>query len=145
MHALQHAVPRFIQFGNPLRRRASPCEEYHAVRPFLRHNINDLLRELLPPLIRMTVGLVRSHRQTRIEKQYATVCPRGEQTSFLRRRFEAVRVFFLEKFIDICKGWGRRGGRADGEAKTVSLVWTMVRILAEDDAFNCIERCVAGP
>ena len=93
----------------------------------------------------MTVGLVRSHRQTRIEKQYATICPRGEQTSFLRRRFEAVGILFLEKFIDVCEGWGRRGGRADGEAETVGLVWTMVGILAEDDAFDGIERCVAGP
>ena len=93
----------------------------------------------------MTIGLVGSHRQTRIEKQYATVCPRGEQTSFLRRRFEAVRVFFLEKFVDVCEGWGRRSRRADGEAETVGLVWTMVGILAEDDAFDCIKRCVAGP
>ena len=93
----------------------------------------------------MTVGLVRSHCQTRIEKQYATVCPRGEQTSFLRRSFEAVRVLFLEKFIDVCEGRGRRCGRADREAETVGLVWTMVRILAENDAFDGIERCVAGP
>lgn len=93
----------------------------------------------------MTVGLVRSHRQTRIEKQYATICPWGEQTSFLRRRFEAVGVFFLEKFVDVCEGWGGRGGRADGEAETVGLVWPMVGILAEDHAFHGIERCVAGP
>ena len=102
MHALQHTVPHFIHLGNPLRRWASPCEEYHAVRPLLRHNINHLLRKFFPPLVRMAVGLVRSHCQTRIEKQYATVCPRGEQTSFLRRGFEAVRVFFLEKFVDVC-------------------------------------------
>ena len=93
----------------------------------------------------MTIGLVGSHRQTRVEKQYAPICPRGEQTSFPRRRFEAVRVFFLEKFIDVCEGRGRRGRRADGEAETVGLIWTMVGILAEDDAFDGIERCVAGP
>lgn len=67
MHALQHAMPHSVQLGHPLRRRVPPRQKHHAVRPLLRHDINHLLRELLPSLISMAVRLVRSHRQTRIQ------------------------------------------------------------------------------
>lgn len=106
-------MPHSIQLGHPLRCRGSPRQKHHPVRPLLRHNINHLLRELLPTLICMAVGLVRSHRETRIQEQYTTVCPGGEQAPLFGRRFEAVRVFYLEKLVDVRERWGRRGGRAD--------------------------------
>lgn len=68
MHALQHTMPHPIQPGHPLRRRVPPRQKHHPVRPLLRHDINHLLRELLPSLVSVTVRLVRPHRQTRVQE-----------------------------------------------------------------------------
>ena len=84
----------------------------------------------------MAIRLVRSHRQTRIQEQDAAVRPRGEQASFLGRRFEAVGIFDFEELIDVCEGWRGGGGRTDGEAEAMCLVETVVRILAQDHAFD---------
>lgn len=130
MYALQNAMPHFVHFGHPLRRRGPPRQKHNPIRPLLRHNIDHLLRELLPAVISMTVRLVRPHRQTRVQEQYATVCPGGEQASVLGRRFEALGVFFLEELVDIYEGWRRRGGRADREAEAVGLVGAVVGVLA---------------
>ena len=68
MHTLQNTMLDPIHLRHPLSRRGSPRQKHDPVRPLLRHDVNHLLRELLPTMIRMTVGLVRSHRQTRIQE-----------------------------------------------------------------------------
>ena len=145
MHALQDAMPDLVHLGHPLRGRGPPRQEHDPVRPLLRHDVNHLLRELLPPLVRVAERLVRAHRQARVQQQDAPVRPGGEQASLLGRGLERVRVFLPEELVDVLEGGGRGGGRADGEAEAVGLVGAVVGVLAQDHASDRVEGRVAGP
>lgn len=92
----------------------------------------------------MTVGVVSADGQTCIEKQDATVGPRRQKTTFVRRRVEG-RVIFLQSGVDVLeRRWGGCWG-TNGEAEAVGLVEVVVGVLAEDDGFDGGERCVTGP
>jgi hypothetical protein len=43
---------------DPHLRRLAPSQENHTLRPLRRHDIYNLLRELLPPFVRVRVGVV---------------------------------------------------------------------------------------
>ena len=130
MHTLQHAMPHPIHLAHPLRRRRPPRQKHDPVRPPPRHDVNHLLRKLLPAAVGVAVGLVRAHRQARVEQQDAAVRPGGQQAAFFGRRFEGVGVFDLEELVDVGEGGGRWGRRADGEAEAVGLVEAVVGVLA---------------
>lgn len=144
MHTLQHQMPTPINPRNALLRGAAPSQEHNTSRPLRIHNLNNLLRELLPTLIRMTVCLVRSHGQARIQQQHTVIRPRRQQTAVLRGRAE-LGIVFLEGFVDVLEGWWSGRGRSDGEAETVGLVYVVVGVLAEDYGFDSGEGCMAGP
>lgn len=77
MHTIQNTVSLLINPLHPPQRRSPPSQEHNPSCTLLIHHINHLLRKLLPPLFWMTVGQMRSHRQTGIEQEYAAVCPWG--------------------------------------------------------------------
>ena len=130
MHTLQNTMPDFIHLCNPLRGGTSPREKYHSFCPLLRHNINHLLRELLPAFARVAVCLVRPHGQTGIQEQHASIGPGSQQAAAIGRRLKGIRVFVFEELVYILEGrWGD-SGRADGEAEAVGLVVVMVGVLA---------------
>jgi len=68
MHALQNQV---LVYGDPFRsvlRRCSPGEEYNAVGSYLDHGVNHFLREELPALAGVRVGLALADCQTRVQE-----------------------------------------------------------------------------
>ena len=67
MHALQHTMPRLVHFGASLLGGTPPSQEDHAPGPLLRNDIDDLLRELLPSLVRVAVGVVGFHCQAGVQ------------------------------------------------------------------------------
>ena len=144
MHTLQNAMFPLVYLGNPLPRRLSPSQKYHAPRPHFHHRINDFLRELLPPVIRMAICLVRAHRETGVEKEDSAVCPWGEEAAVLGRRGES-RVVVFEGYVNVFQGGWRGDGGANGEAETVGLVEVVVGVLADDDDFDGVEGGVSGP
>jgi hypothetical protein len=144
MNTQQNTMPLLIHLSNPLSRRCTPSQEHNTPRSLRRHNIYDLLRELLPASVRMGIRLMGSNRQAGIEEQDSAIGPRCEKTSFVGWRGEGGIVVF-QTLVDVCEG-GRCGGWwADGEGKAMGLVYIVVGILAEDYSFDCIERRVAGP
>ncbi len=58
---------------------------------------DDRIRKTLPPLARMGSRLMRFHRQNRVEKQDALVCP-GGQIAMLGSRYAEI-AFQLSKNI----------------------------------------------
>ncbi len=68
VHALEHHVPLAVDELFLLLRVAAPPEEHHRLR--LRvHRSNHRVREGLPPVPRVAVGLPPPHRQHRVEQQ----------------------------------------------------------------------------
>ena len=67
MHALQNTVPDSVHLLHPVSSRRSPSQEYHAIGPLLSDNVNDPLREFLPAVVSMAVGLVCPNCQAGIQ------------------------------------------------------------------------------
>jgi len=135
MHGLEHEMPLLVHLFHPLRGRTSPRQIHNTPCAPLSYDIDHLLRELLPPLVLVAVGLVRLDGQTSIEEQDSSVRPRREQTAVLGWGLE-VWVVLSKRDIDVLEGWWRGCRRPNGEAETVGLVQVVVRILAEDDRFD---------
>lgn len=144
MHAPQHQVLRPIDILQPRLRGFAPAQKHHAVPPLLVHGVDDLLRKTLPAFTRVTVRLVRSHGEAGVQQEDAAVCPGSEETAVLGGRSKGWIVLF-QGDVDVLEGRGSGGGRTHGEAEAVGLVVVVVGILAEDDGFHGVERCVAGP
>lgn len=143
MHTLEHAMPPSIDRRHPRFRRRAPHQEHDPPRPLLRHDVDDLLRELFPPLLRVAVGLLVAHGQDGVEHQHALFRPRHEQAAVLGRGLE-VGVVLFERDVDVLqRGWG--GSLADGETESVGLVDVVVGVLAEDHGFHRVERGMFGP
>lgn len=144
VHTLQYAMPSFIHLLHPLSRRLAPSQEHHPLRPPLRRNIDDLLREPLPALLRMAIRFMRSDRKTRVQQQHAAVSPRGEQAAVVGRSFEK-RVILFERFVYIFEGRGSGCWCTHGEAEAVGLVEVVIGVLADDDGFDSGEGSMSGP
>ena len=144
MHTLQNTVLDLIHLANPLLSRPPPRQKHDSIGPLLCNKVNHLLRELLPPFVRMAVCFVSPHGQASIQQQYAAIRPGCEQAAVLRGRREGG-VFFLEELVDVLQGRGCGRGWADGEAEAVGLVDVVVGVLAYDYHFDGWERSMAGP
>ncbi|RCI12313.1 hypothetical protein L249_1312 [Ophiocordyceps polyrhachis-furcata BCC 54312] len=75
MHALQHEMTLLVHLLHPLARRRPPSHEDDATRPFLRHQIDDPLREPLPAPVGVRVGFVSPDGEARVEHEDAAVGP----------------------------------------------------------------------
>lgn len=87
---------------------------------------------------------MRAHREAGVEQQDPAIGPWCEQTAFVGRCGEAG-IVILKSNVDVLERWGSRGRWADGKGETVCLVYVVVGILAENDGFDCVERCMARP
>jgi hypothetical protein len=129
MNTLEDIVFGAVDTCTTLLCRRAPGQEDNTVGALLTDKINDFLCELLPALARMRISLMGADSEACIQQQDATISPRCEQASFVRRRLERG-IFLLQCFVDVLEGWRSRGRGSDGEAKAVSLIMVMVWILA---------------
>jgi hypothetical protein len=145
MHALEHQMSRrLLNRQRPLLRRRAPAQKHDAALAHAHDGVDDALGEALPAFVRVAVGLVRLHRQTRVEQQDAAVGPGRQQAAVVRGRLE-IWVVLFQTDVDVAQRGGQFGARPDGEAEPVGLVVVVVGVLAQDDDFDGVERCVAGP
>jgi hypothetical protein len=144
MHALEDKM--FVHWNalGPVLCRRAPSQKDDTTGAYFGHSIYHLLREELPAFTGMRVCLASSDSEAGVQEQNTTVCPWGEQTALVWRGL-VVWVVDLERFVYILEGG--RGGcrRADREAESVCLVWTVVRVLASDDYLDSIQWCVPRP
>ena len=75
MYTLKDAMPGLVHLGHPLRRRQSPGQKNDPFGPLFGHDVDDLLGELFPAMLGMTVGLVCTHRQACVQHQHTTFGP----------------------------------------------------------------------
>jgi hypothetical protein len=144
MHTLQDQMLVHRNTRDPLLCRCAPSQEYNTVCSHFRHSVNDLLSQQLPTLAGVRVGFTTTHGQTCVEQQDTTICPWCEKARLVWRRL-VVWVVDLEGFVDVLER-GRGGcGWTDREAEAVGLVGTVVGVLACDDDFDGVKRCVTGP
>ena len=123
----------------PVLSRRSPSQEDNTIRPHFDNSVNDLLHQSLPALARMGIGLASTDSQASVDEQDTTICPRGQQTTLVWRRL-VVRILFLEAFVDVLERGGSGVRRTNGEAESVGLVWSVIRVLAYDNCFYGVER-----
>lgn len=101
MHRFKHTVRLvLLDMADALLRRRAPGQEHDAIAALFRDNVNHTLREALPAMVGVAVGLVGTHRQACVEQQHAAIGPRREQASFARRRFKLGIVLF-DRFVDV--------------------------------------------
>ena len=144
MHGLEHAVPRPIHILDPQPRRLAPRQTHDASGALRGHNIDDLLRELLPSLAGVRVRIVRADSQGGVKEQHATVRPRREQAGVVGWGSEGREVVLQTGEDVLQRGRGNRG-RADGEAQAVRLIDIVVGVLADDHRFDSVEGCMSRP
>lgn len=144
MHTLQHQMLAPINLRATLLRRRAPSQEHDAVRALSGDGVDDFLREALPPLFAVAVGLVCADGETSIQQQNTAVSPRSEQATVPRRGLE-VRVVLFQGDVHVLQTRRSRGWGPDGEAQTMGLVDVVVGVLAQDDGFHIVEWCVARP
>lgn len=144
MWALQDEMLGRIDAFDALLSGLTPSQEDDALGTLRGDGVDDLLRELLPALTGVGVGLVRAHGQASVEEEHAAVGPGREQAAVLGRRGE-VWVVLFEAFVDVLEGGRSWSRRADGEAEAVGLVEVVVGVLADDDGFDGWEGCVTRP
>lgn len=125
----------------PVLSRRAPSQKDNTIRPHLDNSVNYLLHERLPALARMGIGLAPTDSQAGVDKQDATVRPWSQQATLVWRRL-VVWVLFLETFVDVLERRGSGIRRADGEAETMGLIWPVIGVLAYDDGFDRVERCM---
>ena len=122
----------------PVLSRRSPSQKDNTISSHFDNSINDLLHQSLPALARMGIRLASTDSQASVDEQDTTIRPWGQQATLVWRRL-VVRVLFLETLIDVLERWGSGVWRTDGEAETVSLVWSVIGVLAYDNCFYSVE------
>jgi len=144
MHALEYQMPLLVHVLDPLRSWRAPRKEHDAFGALLGHRVNHLLGQQLPAFARVRVRFSSADRQACVDHQHAAVGPWRQQTAPFRRLLE-LWVVLLEGYVDVLER-RRSGGRGpDGKAEAVGLVRAVVRVLACDYGFDCVEGCVARP
>ena len=144
MYALKNAVFTLVQTSHTLLCRSTPCQKDHSMSPLCRYDVNHLLGELLPPLVRVTIGLMCSDSQTSVQEKNASICPRCQEASLLGRRFE-LGVVFLDCFVDVQQRRRCRSRRPNREAHSMGLINIVIRVLSKDHDLDFVQRTVARP
>jgi hypothetical protein len=100
MNRLQNTMLRLVNLSNPRPRRLPPCQKDNSIAPNPRYKVNRLLRELLPPLAGVTVGLVCAHCQTSVDHENSPLGPRNEETPVIGRGDE-VGIVLFDSLVDV--------------------------------------------
>ena len=126
----------------PLLSRRAPRHEDDTIAAHLHDCVDDLLRQQLPTLALVRIGLSSTHGQACVQQQDSSIGPWRQETALLRR-WLVVWVVLLEGLVDVLKRWRCGRGRADGEGEAVSLIGTVVGILPCDDDLDSVEWSVS--
>lgn len=114
---------------------ASPEEENEEI-PLVWESFYDCICEYFPSLSRMRHWFSSSDRESRIEQEHALLWPTREVSAERNRNIEAFIYFF--KYIS--QGWRNFDSFEYGKSETMSLPWSVVWILSEDDDFDWLKR-----
>ena len=94
------------------------------------------IRKLLPAQRRVTVCLMRPHRQRGIQQQHPLFCP-ARQIACSRDGCAEVCLNLLE---DVLQRRRKHHPVLYGKTQPVSLSWLVIRILTDDDHLHLVER-----
>ena len=126
---------------------AAPENEGKSALAFVQY-LDDTVGKALPTLPPMTVGLVRTDRENRVQQQHPLLCPVGQIPVFGDGN-----AFALMEFTeDVLERRRRRDAAANRETQAMSLAKPVIRILSQHDnphtikwsAVKCAEDLVAG-
>ena len=92
--------------------------------------------KLLPALVLMRTGLMRSYRKRSIEQQHPLIGPPGKIAAHGNRRTDII-VYLLE---DILQRRRKRNAVIYRKTKTMRLSRFVIRILPENNHFHLVER-----
>lgn len=106
----------------------SPEEEYEEIS-FFWEGLYDDVSKYFPSFPSMRQRFSSSHCERCIEQEYSLMCPTSEISIFWYW-LSLTRAYFLKYISE-----GRRNlcSFLDGKSETMSLSWTMVRILSQND------------
>ena len=108
--------------------RLAPENEHDAIRASVKLN-DHFIRETLPALLTMRMGVSLADSQNRVQQEYTLRCPRRQVSRDRWFSAQVVTVFA----VDVLEGRWELHVVLDGEAKAVRLVGGVVGILAEND------------
>ena len=137
----QQVVLLLVHHGRLLLGRGAPQQEHHP-RQVLGDPADDCIRHLLPSPVLVRVGLTLPDRETGVEQENTLGRPPSQVT--VTRTGEAGDVS-LQLLEHVEKTWRRSNTGLDGETETVSLTWTVIWILTEDDDLDTGDGHVLGP
>lgn len=131
----QNSVFGGVDHGGFFSRSTPPQHKHQSGLSFVQH-LNDAIGESFPPLTPMTVGLMGSNRQHRIQQQHSLIGPMGQLTVSGNRHANAR----VQLFENVLQRWGRPDTPTNREAQPVGLAFTVVRILTQHDHSDAIKR-----
>ena len=134
MGGLDNAMPIRIDERPLLLSWLAPHHKHARLRMFSDLS-NGMVRQLFPTTLLVRVGLAFPNGEDGVEQQHALASPGVEVAGDLWREAQIGLAFFE----DVAKRRRVFDTRLDGEAKSVRLTRTVVRILAKDYDSNLIE------
>jgi len=135
MHTLEHQIMLLVDHIGFAAGITAP-EHIHQVLTMLRQRLNSGIGKLLPPQLRMTVGLMGTNRERSIEQQHALLSPTGEIARCGDRRTKVG----LYLFKDILQRGRKLDTVLNREAQSVCLSWLVIGVLADNHHFHLVER-----
>ena len=135
VYALKHQVVLLVDHIGFAAGITAP-QHIHQVLTVLRQRLNSGIGKLLPPQLRMTVGLMSANGKRCIKQQHALLGPTGKIARCGDRRTK-VGLNLLEDIL-------QRGRKLDTvlnrETQSVCLSWLVIRILTDNHHLHLVER-----
>lgn len=135
MHTLEHQIMLLVDHIGFAAGITAP-EHIHQVLTMLRQRLNSGIGKLLPPQLRMTVGLMGTHRERSIEQQHALLSPTGEIARCGDRRTKVG----LYLFKDILQRGRKLNAVLHRETQSMGLSWLVIGILTDNHHLYLVKR-----
>lgn len=135
VYALKHQIMLLVDHIGFAAGITAP-QHIHQVLAVLRQRLNSGIGKLLPPQLRVTVGLMSANGKRCIQQQHALLGPTGE-IARCGDRCTKVGLNLLEDIL-------QRGRKLDTvlnrETQSVCLSWLVIGVLTDNHHFHLVER-----